>query len=120
MYNILTNKIMEDEFLKQEIFEALLNNVEVNGDFEPEHMEEVPSVTFVAEAKGYRMLFERYRDEVSIEGLTYENEFIDDLLTEEQTEALDRKMDEVLDYWLADKRAEYKEYLREVKLGYAI
>lgn len=111
---------MEDEFLKQDIFEALLNNVEVNGDFEPEHMEEVPSVTFVSEAKGYRMFFEMYRNELTVEEITYKNEYIDELLTEEQLKALELKMDEVLDYWLADKRAEYKEYLREVKLGYAI
>lgn len=95
--------------LSNDVFKNLLSNTSVSSDEQMEDHNEIPSVTYISEYKGYHMVFEVENLQLSIEELTFKNEFLEDELSDSQITALIVKSEKVLDTWVEKQREDISE-----------
>ena len=100
---------MNTQYLDTDIFKSLLSNTHVCRDQQMEDHNEIPDVTYISEYKGYRMMFEVNNLELSIEELTFKNDYLEDELTDSQITALVVKSQTVLDAWVEKQREDISE-----------
>lgn len=99
--------------LSDDVFKSLLSNTSVSRDEQMEDYNEIPSVTYISKHKGYHMVFEVENLEVSIEELTFKNEYLEDELSDTQITALLVKSEKVLDKWVEKQREDISEIKAE-------